>query len=576
MKNLNELVTLTEQTAKDIIKSLPIALYLKGSAEDLKIKLDTSRETSCFAPYLNTIYIAYKNLLSIASNHEGKLTESNIRGLVYHEVLHTMLTNNAAWETWCSQYGTKEEMNVFEDERIETLGEGYFLGVDFWQNRLEILGKPQKAKTKEHYLFNVVRLHATEGHPELLENLQALIELCKNETYNEDLTDAQHLCIRAYIDKVYKVFEENQKNKQKEENKQEEQKQEQKKKEENKQESNNSDSSNSSEENQEDQSESQNQSEDSSNDSSNEEKNKSENQSQEESEESEENDPEENQEEIKPFKNPLSKKEAEKVLGKITKSMNKDAERYNPTISSVVEDKTTTIDLLKILAQAGAFGCEDSYVQNGYTGDFDPEEKMLDFAGEKKWFVDNDDYGKNGKQEEKLILNIWLDNSGSYSPNDKATNKILRSLVEIEKKLPKFHFNLIKVTDKFKIITKDNYRISDSRGCNALPKEQIDSCYKATHKQGNERDIVLFDGVVGFSPEQLVHRYSTRDQEWARDEYSYDNLKVFNNSNTTFITESSNTSEIKRVCPNALTIEENYNYPAQLKTNIMKALQRLF
>ena len=122
-------------------------------------------------------------------------------------------------------------------------------------------------------------------------------------------------------------------------------------------------------------------------------------------------------------------------------------------------------------------------------------------------------------------------------------------------------------------------RISESRGGNALPKDEIAKCYAETNGTSKELNIVLFDGNTGASETDIRKYYAYDKNVLAKnlDVYSYGNLKVFDNRRTIFITEEDNTDGIKEVCPNAReVIEENADYEGRLMANIVRAFDLLF
>jgi len=103
---------------------------------------------------------------------------------------------------------------------------------------------------------------------------------------------------------------------------------------------------------------------------------------------------------------------------------------------------------------------------------------------------------------------------------------------------------------------KGNQRISKSNGGNWIP-DSVKDIYARLNMTGEEKNIVLFDGQAGY-PEQ------------------FRSLKCFDNRNTTFIIEESNTEYIKKNCRNSIIIEENFDYAGTLFKNIEKAFDQLF
>lgn len=500
---------------QEIVATLPLSYYF-GEKANYSLRVDENEETSFCNLYSHRIVISMKNIENAEKSMKTEATESVIRGLVYHELSHAILTNPYlinAYECYYNMTGNGRnpsyEFNVIEDERIETIFANFYLGVDFWKNRLLVLGPcTTPAETKEQYLFNVARYHETEGHPEALEALKPFLSCTCNRYSNSD--KCYDTARKGYdaVSKIYEIFEKVQ---------QERERQEQSK---------------DGKESKQDESEQE--------------------QSKEKEEEKEEKEEDKSSIFTEQEQDKLTK-EAKKV---VIQEVNKDYRHfYGETLDQKKADNTLTASLLKIIARNGGFGVSDELSTEGYTGDFDPELKMQDFSGNKKWWSDSDDYGNTSKTASEKILNIWLDNSSSFYSNDKAVNQILASLAEIEKKMKSFKFRLVRITNTWDEM-KGNQRISKSNGGNWIP-DSVKDIYARLNMTGEEKNIVLFDGQAGY-PEQ------------------FRSLKCFDNRNTTFIIEESNTEYIKKNCRNSIIIEENFDYAGTLFKNIEKAFDQLF
>lgn len=70
-------------------------------------------------------------------------------------------------------------------------------------------------------------------------------------------------------------------------------------------------------------------------------------------------------------------------------------------------------------------------------------------------------FSDGSKIGKRLHLIIVLDQSGSYSHNDEATNKILSAIVDAEKKIKSFEFTMVKFGSGFHVCDKDD-RYSES------------------------------------------------------------------------------------------------------------------
>ena len=109
---------------KEIAQSLPIGFYAK---EKISLDLDEKGTTSYYAPLENKIVIAYDTVCKALHKLENDdYTETAIRSILYHEVSHVLLTPKSMSVT--------DIINIFEDERIESVLSNYYYNVDFKKN----------------------------------------------------------------------------------------------------------------------------------------------------------------------------------------------------------------------------------------------------------------------------------------------------------------------------------------------------------------------------------------------------------------------------------------------------------
>src|SRR5574344_118919 len=106
---------------KSIAEGLPIGLYAKRR---IPVAIDEEEPTSYYNPVSDEIVISSKIIQEgLKHVHKKKDIEPAVRSMLYHEVSHSILTPNRMKMT--------DWMNIFEDERIETILGDYFLDVDF-------------------------------------------------------------------------------------------------------------------------------------------------------------------------------------------------------------------------------------------------------------------------------------------------------------------------------------------------------------------------------------------------------------------------------------------------------------
>lgn len=109
-----------------MVKTLPIGYYARRK---IFVKCDKEVECSFYDPLRDSITISYQQIEKGLKNTK-QATESSIRAMVYHEVSHAITTPR--------ELEMNNIINVYEDERIETLFAGYYMDVDFKQNVREI------------------------------------------------------------------------------------------------------------------------------------------------------------------------------------------------------------------------------------------------------------------------------------------------------------------------------------------------------------------------------------------------------------------------------------------------------
>lgn len=126
-----------------IVKSLPIGYYAKRK---VYVKCDRNAECSFYDPLQDSITISYLQIAQGLKNTK-QTTESAIRAMVYHELSHAIATPR--------DLEVNDIINVFEDERIETLFAGYYMDVDFKQNVREINNWDGIAKADPNDPFSV-------------------------------------------------------------------------------------------------------------------------------------------------------------------------------------------------------------------------------------------------------------------------------------------------------------------------------------------------------------------------------------------------------------------------------------
>ena len=167
---------------ENFIKSLPINLYTKDS-QKYKLILSQDGERT-FINFLN-------NTITVGMRMFDRLevvTETSMRSIFYHEISHAILSDIDTLDP--SNFSKRELLifdetlsdfsltngeirhilNIIEDERIETILNGYYHDVDF-DNLIKALVEGNTSKDAMSKFFDEVRLEKTEKTRELLQPL---------------------------------------------------------------------------------------------------------------------------------------------------------------------------------------------------------------------------------------------------------------------------------------------------------------------------------------------------------------------------------------------------------------------
>lgn len=196
----------------------------------------------------------------------------------------------------------------------------------------------------------------------------------------------------------------------------------------------------------------------------------------------------------------------------------------------------------------------------GYSGVINP--RLADRADYR--FFERSTASRGNNQFGTFHLNLFIDISGSYEGNTTPTNQIIKSLCLLEKKNPNFTFDVI-TTNTYSQVLPKGKRFIECGGGTYLGTVIEDIYRKQQKPQTYNYNIVLFDGDAYCSrPSGRNNReYNNRGQGFA----------TFANSNCTIISDTDNKTYIERYAPNTRTIYTN-NYPTELFDNILKVMQR--
>ena len=171
---------MTFAQCETILKTLPIGYY---AGRRISTTLDAKEETSFYSPMEDKIVVSYPIIaLRAAQMADTTDPEEAVRTMLYHEVSHAILTPQ--------QLRPDEAINCFEDERIETLLQDYYMGVDFKKQLYDIYGgKIPTPHDGMSAFYNAVRFRCAPKP--ILKDIESMIK--KYKTVNRT-TDYYSCC----------------------------------------------------------------------------------------------------------------------------------------------------------------------------------------------------------------------------------------------------------------------------------------------------------------------------------------------------------------------------------------------
>lgn len=547
MKNLQE-------KTSEIIATIPLSYYT--TTNELSLTLDTRKQTSCICFNDKTIYIAFKNIKSAVDNltatPSDRELEEIIRGLVYHEVSHALLTDaeriKDARKTGLQYYNATLQ-NILEDERIETLLEHYYLRTNFKKNKRLILTAPSVEDMKKDFNAFVFGVARCDLMSEYYHYIKEFINKTKARPsayrYYNNITDTLYLLYTEWL-KLKDQEQEQEEDQEQEENNEEQQPQE-----------------DAQEGDQEDEEPTE---VDTTPSDSEEEEEQEEEKEEEEEEETTSTTTEEQEQELTEEERQAIKETIKSaILGARLNEVRKDF--YTPLDRSTLDNSLYNADaelkrkLIEIVARSGGLGQAKHYNGGGYAGQFNFRNYLHDQARPQqtyRWF--NTSTKKQNQATSKARkLNILLDNSGSFARNDQKASEILKALAELEE-ITNFEFRLFIHDNKLQEV-KGTHRVSFSNTCDGG-----NDCFCYDHDAEleeitKENTIFLIDGLLCYSSgfERYAH-----------------NLRKLNNSKVIMILDDC--TENHELFKDFNSCEKIYtrDYCGELSHNILKAFELLF
>ena len=508
-------MNITKERAQSILQTLPIGYYLKRNVEvELSETASTSYidlQTERITISMNNLHTAHKFVVS------DEQLEETVRAILYHELSHALLTPK--------KLNVTNIMNIFEDERIETLLKNFYINVDFKQNISKLVDVNTLNDIEPWDLFfKIVRFR--QGPKELVDRVSAIIK--KHMNINSETT-AELWKYEYDVERLYedvKLYAEQLKREHATQLEEEEV-----------------------EHDTNEQSEEQ-------NDESNETENEVENtfiNNDCETEDKELTDIETDSEiYTETHANELSEEELDELTDKLISTLNKRMDNS--------ETKQYIKELTPIIKQARTQQSNTGSAINAYSGVFDPRAVM---NNDYRYFVQKNRTG-HLKQFSKIRLNLYIDRSGSFYYSQDTVNAFLNALSKLEKEITDFEFNVVTIGEGEIVHDKNNRQI-ECGGGNALTADIFEIMKRLTCTDCTLYNIVLFDGYA-FSHDVP---YSIRKMS------SMSNFKVFNSTNTYIISDYENERVISEYAPLAKTTFTT-KYAKDFKQQILNVLQNVF
>lgn len=513
---------------ENILKTLPVGYYI---GRNVPLKL-TNENGSYYVPMDDEAYISYPMLNNVMTKIESKLNDENIerltRTLTYHEISHAFITPKSL--------NINKIVNVFEDERIESMCRNYYKGVDFKELLMLINDWDEKTEPAHDTAFSVwyslVRYHF--GKPHFIIKVAALLKKYRKLHRFSDYWSSYN-----YKNEIMALYREVEEDFLKDElEKQRKAEEEAKAADEEEQQNDNTGMSmNAGDDNDAEKSD---------------EMNETESDSVGQSEE--ELSPEELREkQLEEQLNEMSDEELQELFENITRAADEEVkklfENSQVYVNPGIQERLANI----ILANKKVTKSNASAI-NAYSGVFDPRSVIRD---DYKWFVQQNRQG-NVKQFSKIKLNLFIDNSGSFYSNKTIVNQLLFALKKLEQQEPNFTFDLITMNTRFEL-KKKNERELHCDGGNDIPAYAEGIIKKVQDRQSMNYNIVLFDGDALSVPTEGR---------------SGKQFKRFNMPNTVMILEDSNRKYAETYCKGIKRIYTR-RYATELIDQVCVALRFL-
>lgn len=497
----------TYNQVKKILDTLPIGYYLGHAIPP--VKLSKESDSTYINQITEEITVSFQNVQTMLQNAPDDIdVESVVRGLLYHEVSHAVLTpaiqffpgaigfdgNDLCYafsqikREYKKRFGRelsfsdcKDFFNIVEDERIETLLKDYYLNVDFRKNVVLLNGITDPEKELENAdlfrrIFLVCRYHVGKQ-----EELDALKLLIKN--FGEITNKSEAKRVRSYIDAIEElamaVLMNVKTPTQKDDQKQ----------------SNNS-----------------------------------------RSRDGQQNATPSPVEISDLFKdNPYMKQAAGEIRDELKKaSTNQEAARCADRLNRII---TSAMNKRKM--RSGA--------HTAYAGNIDPR---LCANNDYRWFTKKSTTG-NGKRFDKININLFCDNSGSFNDDEDNLNGLIATLLKLAEQNKDLTVTTTHINKSIRRGTKEDMFVHCFGG--TMLDDSIKTIYPSLQKpNATNWNVVVFDGYCS-KPE---------------------NFAVFNHPNVIMVVDGSNRTTINTYCPQTRSKIITGDYAKEFEQTVLSLLEQ--
>lgn len=499
----------TYNQVKKILDTLPIGYYLGHSIPP--VKLSKESDSTYINQITEEITVSFQNVQTMLQNAPDNIdVESVVRGLLYHEVSHAVLTPatkftvagvevnglavSSVFYDVRNAYGKKfkrtlcfrdckDLFNIMEDERIETLLKDYYLNVDFRKNVVLLNGitDPEKELENADFLkrfFLVCRYHV--GTQKELRLLEKVISNSKKLTNKSDIValknyfgNIDNLAV-AVLNNVKIPSNQDNQNQQSSDNKN--------------------------------------------------------------SKDGQQNATPSPVEISDLFKDtPDMRKEAGEIKGMLKKiTTNQEAASCADRLNRII-----TAAMNKRKMRSGA--------HTAYAGNIDPR---LCANNDYRWFTKKSTTG-NGKRFDKININLFCDNSGSFYSDEDNLNGLIVTLLKLAEQNKDLTVTTTHINKSIRRGTKEDMFVHCKGGTEL--DDSIKTIYPSLQKpNATNWNVVVFDG------------YCNKEE----------NFSVFNHPNVIMVVDDSNKSTINTYCPQTRSKIITGDYAKEFEQTVLSLLEQ--